>query len=125
MSRIDSPTAPQFSPPELRAMVEEATRASLIVAAHCHGKAGIMAALEAGVQTIEHGSYLDEEAINLMLKNKAMLIATRSIVAHGVDHPEDMPAESYEKLIQLADTHKEAYAAAVSVFIAAAKLSMV
>lgn len=117
MSRIDSPTAPQFSPPELRAMVEEATRASLIVAAHCHGKSGIMAALEAGVRTIEHGSYLDKEAIDLMLAKKAMLIATRSIVANGVDHPENMPPESYKKLMEIADTHKKAYAAAVSTLV--------
>ena len=113
MSRIDSPTAPQFFPPELRAMVEEAARASLIVAAHCHGKAGIMAALEAGVRTIEHGSYLDKEAIDLMLDKGAMLIATRSIIAMGVDHPENMPPESYKKMLEIADDHKKAYAAAV------------
>ena len=113
MSLIDSPTAPQFSPPELRAMVEEAARASLIVAAHCHGKAGIMAALEAGVRTIEHGSYLDKESIDFMLKKKAMLVATRSIVAWGADHPGDMPPENYKKLIAIADIHKKAYAAAV------------
>ena len=113
MSRIDSPRAPQFSPSELKAMVEEAARASLIVAAHCHGKAGIIAALKAGVRTIEHGSYLDKEAIDLMLEKKAMLIATRAIVANGVDHPQNMPPESYKKLMEIADTHKKSYAAAV------------
>ena len=113
MSRIDSPTAPQFSPPELRAMVEEAKRASMIVAAHCHGKAGIINSLNAGIRTIEHGSYLDEEAIDLMLEKKAMLIATRSIVANGIDHPQNMPPESYKKLLEIAGTHKRSYATAV------------
>ena len=43
-------------------MVAEAKRADRIVAAHCHGKKGIMAALQAGCKTIEHGTYLDEES---------------------------------------------------------------
>ena len=54
----------------------EAARAERIVAAHCHGKAGIMAALRAGVHSIEHGSFLDEEAADRMLENKAMLVPT-------------------------------------------------
>ena len=61
MSEIDHPIHQQFSGEELRAIVEETARAERVVAAHCHGKPGIMAALRAGCQTIEHGSYLDEE----------------------------------------------------------------
>ena len=48
MSRIDSPLAAQFTSAELSAMVEEATRTNMIVAAHCHGTDGIVAALNAG-----------------------------------------------------------------------------
>lgn len=62
MSEVDDPIHQQFSAEELRAIVEEAGRAERVVMAHCHGKPGIMAALEAGVHTIEHGSYLDQEA---------------------------------------------------------------
>ena len=80
LSDLDSPVHRQFSDDELRAIVDEASRAERIVAAHCHGKAGIMAALKAGVKTIEHGSYLDQEAIDLMLEKGAMLVPTRSIV---------------------------------------------
>jgi len=80
LSDLDSPVHRQFSDDELRAIVDEASRAERIVAAHCHGKAGIMAALKAGAKTIEHGSYLDQEAIDLMLEKGAMLVPTRSIV---------------------------------------------
>jgi len=57
MSQIDHPIHQQFSDHELRAIVEEAGRAERIVAAHCHGKPGIMAALRAGVRTIEQGCH--------------------------------------------------------------------
>jgi imidazolonepropionase-like amidohydrolase len=62
MSEIDDPIHQQFTVTELRAIVEVAGLAERVVAAHCHGKPGIMAAVEAGVRTIEHGTYLDDEA---------------------------------------------------------------
>ncbi len=62
LSELDDPHLPQFSKPELEAIVDEATRMERLVGAHCHGKRGIMAALEAGIKTIEHGTFLDEEA---------------------------------------------------------------
>ena len=48
--------------------------ADRVVAAHCHGKPGIMAALAAGVRTIEHGTYLDEEAAAAMRETGAILV---------------------------------------------------
>jgi imidazolonepropionase-like amidohydrolase len=62
LSDLDDPIHQQFTDAELRAIVEVAGLADRAVAAHCHGKPGIMAALEAGVTTIEHGTYLDPEA---------------------------------------------------------------
>ena len=112
-SLIDSPMAPQFSSAELKAMVEEAERADMIVAAHCHGKRGIMNALHAGVKTIEHGSFLDEEAINLMLDKDAMLVATRSITEWSLNHPGFFENENYEKLVAVADRNKQSYAMAI------------
>ncbi len=76
MSDLDDPRHQQFSDEELRAIVEESARAERIVAAHCHGKAGIMAALNAGAKTIEHGTYLDEEAADLMVEKGALLCPT-------------------------------------------------
>jgi len=81
MSDVDDPKHQQFSDEELRAIVEEAARAERIVAAHCHGKAGIMAALRAGARTIEHGTYLDDEAADLMIEKGAVLVPTLSVQA--------------------------------------------
>jgi len=68
--------AQQFNEEEMRAAVEEATKAGLMVAAHGHGTAGIKAALRAGVSSIEHGSFLDEEAISMMLERRVYLSPT-------------------------------------------------
>lgn len=87
----------QFSDDELVAMVDEAGRAGRAVAAHAHGKAGIMAAVRAGVHTIEHGSHLDEEAAALMRAQGTMLIPTRSIL-EGIRHRRDeLPPSSYQR----------------------------
>lgn len=83
-SERDNPVDQQFSDKEIAAMVEEAARAQRIVGAHCHGKPGIIASLRAGVKTIEHGSYIDEECCELMKKNDAILVATRLIVENGL-----------------------------------------
>jgi imidazolonepropionase-like amidohydrolase len=84
LSRDDDPKFQQFSDEELKVIVEEAARMNRIVAAHVHGKAGIMAAIKAGCKTLEHGTYLDEEAVELMLEKDVMLVATRLIVIEGV-----------------------------------------
>ncbi len=50
--------------------------AERVVAAHCHGKPGMLAALEAGVRTIEHGTYLDDEVCDAMRETGALSTAT-------------------------------------------------
>jgi imidazolonepropionase-like amidohydrolase len=110
MSQIDDPIHQQFSSTELRAIVEEAGQAERIVAAHCHGKPGIMAALEAGVRTIEHGTYLDEECAEAMRECDAVLVPTRLIVeeflAYGT--AAGLPDYAQRKLLAVADRHAEA-----------------
>jgi imidazolonepropionase-like amidohydrolase len=110
MSQMDHPIHQQFSKEELSAMVEEAARAERVVAAHCHGKPGIMAALEAGVRTVEHGTYLDEEAARAMVETGALLVPTRFIVEHlvGVGKELAMPDYAYQKIVALAGRHLEA-----------------
>ena len=61
-----NPGLPEFTEDELRAAVEECTLAGTFVAAHAHGAEGIKRAVRAGVRSIEHGSLLDDEAIELM-----------------------------------------------------------
>lgn len=70
-----SPGAPEFTEDELRAAVETAAEAGTFVAAHAHGTEGIKRAVRAGVRSIEHGSVLDDEAIELMLDNATYLVA--------------------------------------------------
>ncbi len=114
MSEIDHPIHQQFSDEELRAIVEEATRAERVVAAHCHGKPGIMAALRAGVKTIEHGSYLDEEAAEAMVDAGAILVPTRLIVAAGLDMEDELPPYAYRKMVMIAGQHEQALKIAVA-----------
>jgi imidazolonepropionase-like amidohydrolase len=68
--------AQQLSDIELRTIVEEAARHGLKVAAHAHGTEGIIAAVKAGVASIEHGSLLNDEAINLMKQHGTYLVPT-------------------------------------------------
>lgn len=66
LSKGISPGAQQYSDAEIRAAVTEANRWGRPVAAHAHGPDGIKAAIRAGVRTVDHGSYLDDEAIELL-----------------------------------------------------------
>jgi imidazolonepropionase-like amidohydrolase len=114
MSEVDHPIHQQFSGEELRAIVDEAARADRIVAAHCHGKPGIMAALRAGAKTIEHGSYLDEEAADLMLECDATLVPTRYVIDALLEQGDRMPRYAFEKLNLVAGHHEQALKLAVA-----------
>ena len=70
-----TPSEPEYTEAEIRAAVEEAAKGGSFVAAHAHGAEGIKNAVRAGVRTIEHGSYLDDEGIQLMLKHGTWLVA--------------------------------------------------
>lgn len=67
LSKGDKPTAQHYTLEEMRAIVDEAHRLGVKVAAHAHGTEGIKAAIRAGVDSIEHGIYLDEEACRMMI----------------------------------------------------------
>jgi imidazolonepropionase-like amidohydrolase len=114
VSEVDHPIHQQFSDEELRAIVGEAERADRLVAAHCHGKPGIMAALRAGVRTIEHGSYLDEEAADLMVETGAILVPTRFVIDQLLETADQLPGYVYEKAMVVADHHGTAMKIAVA-----------
>ena len=114
MSEIDHPIHQQFSDEELAAIVAEAGRAERIVAAHCHGKPGIMAAVGAGCHTIEHGSFLDEEAADAMLERGAMLVPTRFVVEALLPQIERLPRYAYEKGQMVAGAHEQAMKIAIA-----------
>jgi imidazolonepropionase-like amidohydrolase len=107
LSEVDHPVHQQFSDDELKAIVDEAGRADRVVAAHCHGKPGIMAALRAGCRTIEHGSFLDEEAAAALKEAKAILVSTRSIVARIMGAIDKVPPYAAAKMRATADRHLE------------------
>jgi imidazolonepropionase-like amidohydrolase len=76
LSLTDSAGVQQYTEEEMRAIVETATQLDRRVAAHAHGTAGIKAAVRAGVTSIEHGSILDAEAVQLMKQKGTWLVPT-------------------------------------------------
>ena len=70
-----NPLSAEYTYEELRAAVEEATKKGLKVAAHAHSAEGIKLAARAGVASIEHGTYLDDEGIRLMKEHGTYLVA--------------------------------------------------
>jgi imidazolonepropionase-like amidohydrolase len=78
LSEGDAVGATQYSFEELKALVEEANKLDRKVAAHAHGTVGIKLAVRAGVSSIEHGSFLDEEGAALMKERGTFLVPTLS-----------------------------------------------
>lgn len=75
LTEEESVGAPQYSQEEMNVMVEEATMWGKKVAAHAHGTEGIKRAVKAGVSSIEHGSFIDDEGIQLMKQKGTYLVA--------------------------------------------------
>jgi imidazolonepropionase-like amidohydrolase len=84
MSHSGEAGAQQYSDEELAAIVDEAHRAGIKVAAHAHGDAGIRACIRAGVDCIEHGSLASDETIALMVEHGTFLVPT-SYLSEGLD----------------------------------------
>jgi len=76
LSKGDDPQASQYTLEEMKAIVADAHRLGRKVAAHAHGAQGILWASEAGVDSIEHGSYIDDAGIAEMKKNGTYLVPT-------------------------------------------------
>jgi imidazolonepropionase-like amidohydrolase len=78
LSEGDAVGVPQYTYEELKALVDEATKLERKVAAHAHGTEGIKIAVRAGVSSIEHGSFLDEEGARMMAERGTFLVPTLS-----------------------------------------------
>ena len=84
------PRRPELSYEELRAAVEEARQAGLFVAAHAHARRGANDAVRAGVRSIEHGTYLDDETLALMKERGTFFVPTLAIMSPlGDPHGDD------------------------------------
>ena len=122
LSPRDSPRHAQFRPDELDALIAEASAAGVPVMAHAQATDGIKNALRAGVRSIEHGIYLDDEAIDLMLARGAWLVPTlvapHAVVAAanaGSQLPEGVRAKAEEVIAAHADAFARAVAAGVKI----------
>jgi len=107
VSPLDSPTAEQLSPEELRVIVEQAHMANVKVAAHAENIRSIMAALQAGVDSIEHGSDLDQQAVDFMKAHHVYLDPTLYVVEHSsqLGEQEHLPGYLVRKAKELAKIH--------------------
>lgn len=81
--------APQLGEDEMRAAIEEAHKAGRRTAVHAHGASGIKNAVRAGIDSVEHAYFLDDEGIELMIERDCWLVPTAAavklVVEHGVE----------------------------------------
>ncbi|MBL4773385.1 MAG: amidohydrolase family protein, partial [Alcanivoracaceae bacterium] len=80
LSLEDSVGAQQLTNEEMKVIIDEASRHGIKVAAHAHGTEGIIAAINAGVASIEHGSLINDEAMKLMKEKGVVLVPTTGLV---------------------------------------------
>jgi len=96
----------QFEVEELKAAVKEAEKVGIWTATHCHGNQGIRNSVEAGISSIEHCSFLDEETAELMIKKGTYSVPTLSasqlIVENGT--AAGIPAEAVKKGVECRDS---------------------
>jgi imidazolonepropionase-like amidohydrolase len=116
LSARDDPRHAHFRPAELEALVEEATAAGMFVMAHAQGADGIKNAVRAGIRSIDHGIYLDDEAIELMLARGTWFVPTLvapqgvlDAVAAGIS----LPPAVVDKARMVIDVHRSAFRRAV------------
>jgi len=117
------PGASQLGEEEMRAGIEEAHKVGKRTATHAQGTEGIKAALRAGIDTVEHGIFLDKEAIDMMLKRGVVFIPTLAAPYRIVEAGEarGVPRFAVEKSLRVMDAHRRSFewALAAGVTIAA------
>ncbi|MBA3825993.1 MAG: amidohydrolase family protein [Ktedonobacterales bacterium] len=119
LSPTDSPMASQFTEAELRAAVEEGeAHGHVEVMAHAQGTRGIKNAIRAGVRSIEHGIWLDDEAIHMMIDRDVYLVPTLvaplQVVRRAEADPSSMPEYAVRKSRQVIADHQASFARAVA-----------
>lgn len=115
-SEKDHPHDVHYTMEEIRAITEEAHRAGRRVASHAQGTDGVKRAILGGVDTIEHGYFLDDEAIELMLQHQVMFVPTLALArvyAAAMKNPYDMPTwrlkKQEEALEHMVESFRKAY----------------
>jgi imidazolonepropionase-like amidohydrolase len=105
LSESDPVDVPQLTLEEMRAIVSEAHAWRRKVAAHCHGDAAARLAIEAGVDSIEHGSFLTEDTLKLMKAKGVVLVPTRITVEWVTKEAETYPPNIAAKARAAAAAH--------------------
>lgn len=111
LSPADDPRQPNFSEEEIRAIVETAADLGRWVMSHAHGAEGIKRAVRAGVRSIEHGTFLDDEGIELMLERGTWLVPTLTAgdTTEELANDPKIPEPVREKLRALGRPELEAF----------------
>jgi imidazolonepropionase-like amidohydrolase len=105
LSKGDDPQASQYTLEEMQAIVADAHRLGRKVAAHAHGAQGILWASEAGVDSIEHGTYINDEDIRMMKTHGTYFVPTAYLIdwVHENGH---LPAYSQQKMLDVSAVEK-------------------
>lgn len=117
LSPRDNPKHAHFRPEELEMLVSEATAAGIFVMAHAQASDGIKNAVRAGIRSIDHGLYLDDEAIDLMLSHGTYLVPTLVAptgVLQAAEQGIQIPEAALTKARQVIDVHRESFRKAVA-----------
>ncbi len=112
LSPTDKPQQPGFDVEEIEAIVAEARAAGLWVMSHAQSTEGIKNAVRAGVRSIEHGIYLDDEAIQLMLDHGAYLVPTLVApvgVIKAAEAGAGIPEGAVSKAREVIDAHRDSF----------------
>ena len=116
LSPRDKPTHAHFRLDELKVLVEEAGAAGIWVMAHAQATPGIKNAIRAGIRSIDHGIYLDDEAIEMMLARGTWLVPTLVAPLGVIDAAAAgaaIPEASIRKAHEVAEIHRASFAKAV------------
>lgn len=116
LSPRDDPKHGHFREDELDVLVAEARAAGIGAMAHAHATDGIKAAVRAGVRSVEHGTYLDDESIGMMLEGGTYLVPTLVAptgVLRAADEGANLPEVMVEKAREVVEAHRESFRRAV------------
>jgi imidazolonepropionase-like amidohydrolase len=117
MSAGDNPKDVHLSPEELEVAVAEATRLGVPVMAHAHSAEGIKQAVRAGVRSIEHGTFIDAEGVQLMVEHGTYLVPTIYIGDYYIEERPD--AEAQQKMVELSKRYRDEFLANIGAAIRA------
>lgn len=119
MTATGPPGAQQYSTEELKVIADEAHRRGLKVATHCHGDTAVRAALEAGIDCIEHGFMIGDETIQMLVDSGTFLVSTNALTENWdvSRHPPALQAKAAEVFPQAKQSLSRAIEAGVKIAV--------